>query len=565
MRDSRLSDARRVFSRRDDPLEKNAIPQMRFFSFSSRPLLFSIVVLFSGPWVQSTHGEETIREPDRTSVLAAMECATRFLVEEVSYRGGYVWSYLPDFSRRWGELEARPTMIWVQPPGTPTVGELFLEAWSVTHDERYYEAARKAGEALIAGQLPCGGWNYVIDFAGEDSLREWYATIGRNAWRLEEFHHYLGNATFDDDTTIAAAHFLLKLYLAKKDPDVKAALDRAIAFVLESQHESGLWPQRYPAVSDADESVRYASYLTLNDDVSSGNLLFLAECHRVFGDPKFKDAIKRGMDGFVLVQHPRPQAGWAMQYTPALEPAGARSYEPKALVTHTTARVIDLLIRFHALTGDAKYLEPIPAALEWLESCRLTTATRRHATHPTFIEVGTGKPLYLHREGSNAVNGRYFADGTPEKLIGHYSSFRAIDTRALQARYEQALQQPARAPGEDWKWDALLGETEPIRERNPGPQPGRVGQITDILDTLDERGRWLTPLTTTSHPYRGDGPQERAEGDFSATFVGDETDTSPFGADEPIAGISLKTYLRNMTELIAWLRTHPESEKASSQ
>jgi hypothetical protein len=53
-----------------------------------------------------------------------MKRATTFMVERVSYRGGYVWSYLPDMSRRWGEMEAYATMIWVQPPGTATVGQI---------------------------------------------------------------------------------------------------------------------------------------------------------------------------------------------------------------------------------------------------------------------------------------------------------------------------------------------------------------------------------------------------------------------------------------------------------
>ena len=43
------------------------------------------------------------------AVLEAMKRATRFMVEEAAVNGGYVWSYLPDFSRRWGELEASPT------------------------------------------------------------------------------------------------------------------------------------------------------------------------------------------------------------------------------------------------------------------------------------------------------------------------------------------------------------------------------------------------------------------------------------------------------------------------
>ncbi|MGC4072952.1 MAG: pectate lyase [Nibricoccus sp.] len=493
-----------------------------------------------------------------------MKRATQFMVEDVSCRGGYLWSYLPDFSRRWGEIEARPSMIWIQPPGTPTVGTLFLEAWTATNDEFYYEAARKAGAALIEGQLPCGGWNYVVDFAGEDSLREWYATVGRNAWRLEEFHHYFGNATFDDKTTVSAARFLLKLYLAKKDPEVKVALDRAINFVLESQHPVGAWPQRYPPadMTLGEKTARYSSYLTLNDDVSSENIVFLAECHRAFGDSRLKEAATRGMESFVRLQLPPPRAGWALQYTPDLQPAGARSYEPRAVVTHVTARTIELLVQFYEVTGDPKFLEPIPAAIDWLESCRLPPGSHGQATHPTFIEPGTGEPLYIHREGSNVVNGRYFADGSSDKTVGHYSSFRTIDTRSLRARYEEARQRPSRRPGEEWRWDSLFP-----KEENPpdsgivaGPRTGiserpeNTDHVARILARLDKRGRWLSPLGTTSHPYQGDGAKERAAGDFSATFVGDNSDTSPFGASRPVEGISIKTYLRNMTVLIAWLR-----------
>ena len=107
--------------------------------------------------------------------------------EEAAVEGGYVWQYLPDFSRRWGELEASPTMIWVQPPGTATVGHLYLDAYHATGDEQFYQAAKSATDALVRGQHPAGGWNYVIDTAGEESLKRWYETVGKNAWRLEEF------------------------------------------------------------------------------------------------------------------------------------------------------------------------------------------------------------------------------------------------------------------------------------------------------------------------------------------------------------------------------------------
>src|SRR5690606_13242122 len=127
--------------------------------------------------------------------------ATKYLVEEVSTNGGYLWHYLPDKSRQWGEMEAYDTMIWVKHPGTASMAHTFLDAYALTGDELCYTAAEKAVNALIWGQSAHGGWNYMIDFAGDQSLKKWYSTIGKNGWRLEEFQYYYGNDTFDDDTT----------------------------------------------------------------------------------------------------------------------------------------------------------------------------------------------------------------------------------------------------------------------------------------------------------------------------------------------------------------------------
>ena len=109
-------------------------------------------------------GEST---PTPEQIRATMKRATRFMVEEVSTEGGYVWNYLPDRSRRWGELEARPMQIWIQPPGTATMGHLFLDAYHATEDEYYYRAAESVGAALVRAQHPSGGWNYLFDFAGD--------------------------------------------------------------------------------------------------------------------------------------------------------------------------------------------------------------------------------------------------------------------------------------------------------------------------------------------------------------------------------------------------------------
>ena len=95
--------------------------------------------------------------PTRAQALATMKKATTFMVEKAATNGGYVWSYLPDMSRRWGEMEATRTMAWLQAPGTLSVAHALLDAYHVTGDEYYYEAAARTARLLIKGQHPAGG------------------------------------------------------------------------------------------------------------------------------------------------------------------------------------------------------------------------------------------------------------------------------------------------------------------------------------------------------------------------------------------------------------------------
>ncbi len=505
--------------------------------------------------------------PSRQQVLDTMKRATTFMQDSVSHGGGYVWAYLPDRSRRWGELEATPTMIWIQPPGTATVGHLLLDAYRATSDEFYYQAAARVATALIAAQHPAGGWNYVHDTAGEAALKKWYDTVGRNAWRLEEFQHYYGNATFDDGGTAESARFLLRIYALKKETAHKAALDRAIAFVLDSQYPNGAWPQRYPKAGAASLHglPDYSAYYTFNDDVAAENIGFLLQAHAVLGEPRLLAAARKGMDAFVLMQQPAPQAGWGLQHTDDLKPAAARSYEPRALVTHTTAANVEAMIGFYELTGDPVFLARLPEALDWLDAVKLPAELARPGrTHPTFVEVGTNQPLFVHRRGSNVVNGEYYVDRNPEKTLGHYSSFRHVDVARLRARLAEAKALPAAelarrspfAPGGDRRelpTYFTVAEGDGGRP-GAGPAPSLPERAARLVADLNAEGYWLAPLGYTSHPYKGDGPKTPAPGDFSQTHVGDEYDTSPF-RDEALMGISTGAFIRNMATLIRYLDT----------
>jgi PelA/Pel-15E family pectate lyase len=512
------------------------------YNQARRAVFVSLLVTLAAPMAAQT-------TPDRSAILAAMKKATTFMVDRVAYKGGYVWSYLPDMSRRWGEMEARPTMIWIQPPGTPSMGHLYLDAYHATGDEYYYRAAEQVASALALAQHPSGGWNYIADFAGEKSLREWYDTVGKNAWRLEEFQHYYGNATFDDAGTAESAKFFLRLYVEKKDPKHKVPLDKAIKFVTDSQYPVGVWPQRFPRAPAASLHglPDYTAYATFNDDVAAENMDFLLMCYQAFGDARLLDPIVRGMNAFIVTQLGPPQPGWGLQHTLDLLPAGARTYEPKALVTHTSARNIELLVRFYNLTGETKFLARVPEAIDWLDTLTLPAGVAPPGrTHPTFVELGTNEPLYVHREGSNVVSGRYFVDKNPRGTIVHYSSFRRIDIPALRKLYEKARATPP----------AEVVKTSPLKLGAGAVPLAKYYTLVDgpadaakTIAGLNAEGYWLAPLGYNSHPFTKDGAKTPTPGDFSQTYVGDATDTSPY-PDEKLMGISIDAYIRNMGALI---------------
>lgn len=522
--------------------------------------------------------------PSREKALHTMKTASEFMLEKASYRGGFVWSYLPDFSRQWGELEAKRTMVWMQPPGTASVGHLMLDAYHATGDEFYYQGAKKIAAAIIFAQHPSGGWNYVADYAGEASLKNWYATIGKNAWRLEEFQYYYGNATFDDVGTAEAAKFLLRMYLEKRDGQYRAPLYKAIDFVLNSQYPIGGWPQRFPLMYDHPypDHPDYSSFITFNDDVAAENIDFLLMVYQTLGETRVREPIIRAMNAFIVTQQGQPQPGWALQYTTELQPAAARSYEPRSLHTPTTAENITQLIKFYRLTGDSKFLARIPEALDWLESLKVTdTSTIEGRTHPAFIEVETGKAIYTHRRGSNITNGKYYLDYVAGNMLAHYKSAANIPVDELRKAYVAALETPTDE----------VSRHSPLREsvRMELPKYFTLGKVSfsdlnfraqsqftknndeslekkagKLIVELNASGYWPTPLFYTTNPYIGKPKVKTGRDDnrYANTMVGDKWDTSPYPVDKPVMGISTGAYIRNVGTLIRYLAENASTETA---
>jgi hypothetical protein len=558
----------------------------------------------------------------RESALDAIRRAVGYMDGTVSYNGGYVWDYLPDFSRTWGEMEAKRTMCWIQPPGTPSVGHALLDAYHASGDENVYKAAERTALALVAAQHPAGGWNYIFDFAGEASLRQWYDTIGANGWRLEEFQHYYGNATFDDAGTAVASQFLLRVYLERQDARFKPALDKAIQFVLDAQFKDGIakggWPQRFPLVDGvsampapnplqipATPGVRqgmedgdYTHHVTFNDDVAGENIKFLLLCVVGLGRVDLVPAVTAAMQCLRNMQYTDPtnplQSGWGLQHLsadqdgrPAGAPASARSYEPRSLATHTTQTNIQQLFNYFRLTGDRSYLAGVPKALAWLDSVPLTAQMKAEnpliatRTHPTFVELGTNLPLFVHRYGSNIHNGAYYVDYDWHDTPSHYSAGRNIDTAALRKTYDelaamtdaQVAEMVARSPLLATQARALPRYFS-LREVDfPDLATGAVmvsPVVTEaaaqaVVADLGDKNHWLTPLSATTNAYTAPGTTAPYTGTaYRSKNVGDRSDTSPYDpADPPLdgsyvpspkaLGISTTGFVSNLGKLIAYV------------
>ncbi|NND34712.1 MAG: pectate lyase [Saprospiraceae bacterium] len=447
----------------------------------------------------------------KQEVKSAMKMATEFMMSEVSNRGGFLWKYSADLSEQWGEIPARKSQIWVQPPGTASVGSVLLQALEVTGDLDYLKHAERVADALIWGQHPSGGWHYLIDF-DPAGLANWYDDVASECWGWEEYYHYYGNATFDDDVTISATRFMLDLYLNTQNNKYQEPLLKALDFIIQSQYSNGAWPQRFPLKNEHNNSGQadYTSYYTFNDDVIHGNIMFLLEAYQKLGDEKYKEVAHRGMNFYRLAQLAPPQAGWALQYDLNMKPAWARSYEPASVASGQTVRNITDLQTFYKITGDPNFLNAIPAAIQWLESSVINVDPTKPFTHATFYQLGTNRPLYAHREGTGIEDGRYWVDHEQKNFPGHYGMLRKIDVPAIKREYERVRLLTAKEAHAEYQ-EFIKAKMEEGSIDND--------EIRKIISTLDERGAWLEDLQIPHYPDVVGHPRRIVKGINTQTYI----------------------------------------------
>ena len=441
-------------------------------------LALALLVLLGCPSSLLTADDDKAIRP---AAEAALRKATEFYRTKVAVHGGYVYYYSLDLKKRMGEGVASPEQIWVQPPGTPTVGLAYLAAFEATGDKLYLEAAQAAGEALMYGQLKSGGWQNCVDFNPQGERLNLYRNgKGRGA----------NNSTLDDNISQSAIRFMARLDQALdfKNKEVHGSVQIALDALFKAQYPNGAFPQIWTGPVPAQPIIKasypdyewrtegkiknYWDMYTLNDGLAGTVSTTLLAAADIYKDPKYQNAVIRLGDFLILAQMPDPQPVWAQQYGYNMHPIWARRFEPPAITGGESQDAIETLLKVYRVTGDKKYLEPIPRALAYLKKSRLPDGRLAR-----YYELKTNRPLYMNRR-----NDEYYLTYDDTELPSHYGWKVPSRLEAIETEYQALL-----ATGR------TAAKAPPLVELRD--------EVKQIIAALDGDGRWIS--TFAGEPLYG--------------------------------------------------------------
>jgi hypothetical protein len=449
----------------------------------------------------------------------------KFFRESVAAHGGYVYRYSADLKKREGEGKTGADTVWVQPPGTPSVGVAYVDAYERLGDAYLLEAAREAGECLIRGQLRSGGWDASIEFDPKTRKRYAYRVDGTPAKRARN------NTSFDDQKTQAALAMLMRLDEVEKfqNSRVHEAAMFALDSILKAQFPNGAWSQVYNKFPDPaahpvkaaafpDEWPRtypggdYWQHYTLNDNALVDTAAVLLAAGRIYNEAKYRAAAIKAADFLLLAQMPEPQPAWAQQYDAQMHPAWARKFEPPAISGSESQNAIDLLHLIYIETGERKYLAAAAKAIAYLKKSELPGGKLAR-----FYELRTNKPLYFVKETYELT---YNDDALPTHYafkVGNRLAQLQRDNRDFAKSTEQDLKE-LRLP-DRLRHKGIIDDLPSANE----------GQVRRIIAGQDKRGAWVEAGKLRYH--------------------GKDDDTRDV--------IETKTFIKNveaLAEYVAWLR-----------
>ncbi len=428
--------------------------------------------------------------PDKAEARAVLDNAISFFVDKIARHGGYVYKYSDDLAYSQGEVVTGPDTVWVQPPGTPEVGQALLDVFELTKLPKAREGAIAAARCLVNGQLRSGGWSDKIEFAPE--------ARAKIAYRVDPPRKKPGFdvSTFDDDKTQSAVRFLLHFDHAfpGEFADVHECVTFALDAILKAQYPNGGfaqgWAEPAEATKPADAKAAYPEswprawpgykeywrYYTFNDGNVDRTIETLLLATRLTGDPKYRDAAIRAGDFVLAAQMPAPQPAWAQQYDFEMKPVWARKFEPSAISGGESQRLLETLMNLYVVTADEKFMHPIPAALAWLEKMALPDGRLAR-----FYELKTDRPLFFTKT--------YELTYDDSDVPTHYGFKVGNRTKSIRKRFDMLNHADDKE---------MARQREKIERRKP--IDFRPDEVAKIVGSIDGRGAWVEPGKIDKRP-----------------------------------------------------------------
>ena len=171
---------------------------------------------------------------------------------------------------------------------------------------------------------------------------------------------------------------------------------------------------------------------------------------------------------------PDPQPAWAQQYDADMHPAWARKFEPPAVTGGESQGAMRILLSLYRETGEAKYLEPIPRALDYLRRSRLPDGRLAR-----FYELKTNRPLYFTRD--------YQLTYDDSDVPTHYAFKVSNHLDSIAREYDRL-----RSEGPDQS-----STDSPRRPRSPSRSDEE--RVRSLISSLDDQGRWVEDGRLRTH------------------------------------------------------------------
>lgn len=299
-------------------------------------------------------------------------------------------------------------------------------AWYATAD------AQRVADNIVSYQTPAGGWGKNVNRDAPPRARgEPYV---HSEGGVQKGWTFVG--TIDNDATITELRFLARVITAGggSADAYRGAFDKGLMYLFHAQYPNGGYPQVYPLAGG------YHDAITFNDNAFANTVELLDDVANRQGDYAFVAAAlaaraasaRDRAEQVILATQIRVDGkltGWCQQHDAiTLAPVGARNFEPVALTSVESARLLTVLMRdpapvpaiVAAIDAGATWLQSTAISdVEWVHAADGSQLVRKPGAGPLWArlyDVTTMRPIFGDRDRTihTDVN-----ELTPERRNGY--------------------------------------------------------------------------------------------------------------------------------------------------